>query len=296
MAGAGLEQAGPAELLRAGQKDETYLAWLRGAVGEVGLGLVGPQLWARHGWLVDPLTRAVYLGLTTLAACQTLGEEYCGLVMVEGGSSASPSLPRPSTRLLLLLLHTAGPVLARLALTRARALVEKQPALLPSARARLLGLLSVLQQAAPLLGQLHTVLFYLRGGQYHPAHRLAGISYLTLSSPGHQAAGTVRAFRMLGLVALANLVLGILSSCWEGSVELGLAAGKGEEGVDGPKAGGPECRLCLSEVGSGGLGSALSCGHLFCWNCIQAALAHSPACPLCRQPAQPARVIPCRNL
>ena len=153
MAGAGLEQAGPAELLRAGQKDETYLAWLRGAVGEVGslyrptqcsavvqvgLGLVGPQLWARHGWLVDPLTRAVYLGLTTLAACQvcslctryyptllrqTLGEEYCGLVMVEGGSSASPSLPRPSTRLLLLLLHTAGPVLARLALTRARALV-----------------------------------------------------------------------------------------------------------------------------------------------------------------------------
>ena len=73
--------------------------------------------------------------------------------------------------------------------------LEKQPALLPSARARLLGLLSVLQQAAPLLGQLHTVLFYLRGGQYHPAHRLAGISYLTLSPPGHQAAGTVRAFR-----------------------------------------------------------------------------------------------------
>ena len=75
-----LKPGGPGEILRAAEKDETYLSSLQQRVTSLGLDLVGPQVWLRYGWLAEPLSRLVYLSLTTLSDIQTLGEEYTGPV------------------------------------------------------------------------------------------------------------------------------------------------------------------------------------------------------------------------
>ncbi|ETN78611.1 hypothetical protein NECAME_10240 [Necator americanus] len=55
------------------------------------------------------------------------------------------------------------------------------------------------------------------------------------------------------------------------------------------------CSVCLERRSP----SCTSCGHLFCWNCIQehAMSADSEVrCPHCRSPFEPSQVVPLLNL
>ena len=171
-----INPAGPGEILRAVQKDESYINKMHQSISSLGLEIFGPQTWIKYKSLCEPATRFLYYAVTTLSDYQTLGEEYTGLIQVVHRKN---KLPSKFMRLLMIFLQTFGPHLLKYWFKNLQLTVKRNPLQFDKeAVRRISNLLPVLEQMKEYVDKINVCIFYFHGSFYHLAKRLTGISYV----------------------------------------------------------------------------------------------------------------------
>ncbi|XP_066190284.1 peroxisome biogenesis factor 10 isoform X1 [Sylvia atricapilla] len=227
--------AGPARLVRCGQKDELYRAGLRSGAGTALRGLAGARPWLEWRREVELLSDVAYFVLTTLSGYQTLGEEYVNIIQVDPSKKKVPSVLR---RALFISLHTVVPYCLEKGLMHLEHELqmeaeesrgpENPPALgFPSRtfirswirrqvgefteqqKKRASQVVYVLKQSIPLLHRLHLAVFYIQGTFYHLSKRITGISYLHFGGLQGEDQSIRSSYKFLGIISLFHLLLTI---------------------------------------------------------------------------------------
>ncbi|CAL8460771.1 g302 [Coccomyxa elongata] len=235
------------DIVRAAQKDESYLQHLTDACHDAVRRLLGPRPALKYSREVRLVAELLYAGLTTGAGLQTLGEEYCDIIQVAGPIGVAPSVAR---RTLLVLLEKMAPYLAehlsqaatagtddgfdsfasRPHFARETNQEDASPASpLPggdgswnrvgawaaAARSEAVSIASkwrpawaVLASYAPVAVRLHLALFYFYGVYYHWAKRATGTRYIFVGKLYERRPS----YHLLGVLLFVQL--GISAGSW----------------------------------------------------------------------------------
>lgn len=209
------------------------------------------------------MARILYLLLTTGAGQKTLGEEYCSLLQVDPSAKTLPGL-------LKRIVVSAAPVLQALGVSTSAA--------------------KILSAVA----SLYLSLFYLgKAESYHPVKGVAGLRYIFHPRRPPVSAGNQpyrRMYRAVGVVGLLVGLFGLQKSLREWVEQRRARAELVSDAKLSPAA---MCTLCLLKRSNS---TRLSCGHLFCWECICQWLNHREQCPLCRHPSSHSDLLLLTNL
>uniref|UniRef100_A0A0N4VUM5 RING-type E3 ubiquitin transferase n=1 Tax=Haemonchus placei TaxID=6290 RepID=A0A0N4VUM5_HAEPC len=144
----------------------------------------------------------------------------------------------------------------------------------------------------PQLYRIHLAFFYIFGVYYNISRRVSGIKYLSLNPQSDLKA--LKVYKFLGYLTLTqtalSLILWVVSTL--GAERNSLTSLKNSNDEKEGDISHPwfKCSVCLESKSP----SATSCGHLFCWTCIQehAWTGDGEArCPHCRALFEPSQVM-----
>uniref|UniRef100_A0A7I4YBE5 RING-type E3 ubiquitin transferase n=1 Tax=Haemonchus contortus TaxID=6289 RepID=A0A7I4YBE5_HAECO len=291
------------EMVRAQRRDEEEIDLLQHRISQVIKELLGQRAWIRFFPYLRAVALIAYYSCTTLAGVQTLGEEYVKIFQIQSEVRAAPLL---RARILFIVVHTIAPLISRFALQKAEILLAHPSTSSflgisirnnPTARRSFKSLVEWIRSVGiPQLYRIHLAFFYIFGVYYNISRRVSGIKYLSLNPQSDLKA--LKVYKFLGYLTLTqtalSLILWLVSTLGTERNSLTLKNSGDEKDGDIPH---PwfKCSVCLESKSP----STTSCGHLFCWTCIQEHAWSGDGearCPHCRALFEPSQVVPLLNL
>ncbi|KAG8231390.1 hypothetical protein J437_LFUL011326 [Ladona fulva] len=278
--------AGQAEILRAAQKDESYILQIHDIISQLSF-LGGRKLWLKYATYYVAISRLLYFLSTNARWLQTLGEEYTGIIPVENNSLNLLSFKK---MLLYVILLSGGNVILTNLLKKIERISLSSVILNPAPKKGMNKFFHILKNIIPYLEKINKTIFYFNGSYYSVVNRLTGVKHVLVRS-WLRDQESLYGFKILAVLSLLNLILSFAIdfsnfSNLESDVE--LYTGNGAERASIQK----NCKLCLNPRKST---SVTPCGHLFCWRCIMEWLQLRKDCPFCKSPISISRVVLLQN-
>lgn len=308
-------EADEAYIIRSDQKDLYHLQHLRTLAEPVLRSLLGSRFFDTHGGSANVALLTVYTAITTGLGRRTLGEEYTNIHKWKGNRSLSWQM-----RLLLVFSIPAPHILKYLLSRSRRNYVDRFS---PTVRNILKSTLELLVSDTTwdIARTLNLIAFYL-GSKFHTIkNRIFNIRYIDTSASEQPKID--KPFEILGYMLAIRLAIQVASLAKPylpkvPSVEVPIVAIDGREvnlleknekdeiedndalkdeytcisqnDIADPQR---KCILCLETRKAT---SAMLCGHLYCWYCLDNWLREKNECPLCRQHTALKDVIPVYNI
>ncbi|KAM8707588.1 hypothetical protein ACLKA7_014681 [Drosophila subpalustris] len=286
------------EIVRSVQKDARYTNELAEDLSDI-LRITGPRNWIKYNQLCQLLAQLSYHGFASLNNLQTLGEEYTGIIQVDGNYKHIPSR---LLQLIAIILEFGGDALFLRVLQKLEQHIAQHEQIVPDAKKQLQKIIQRLRQSPSYVKALHKSLFYLDASKYQMSKRTTGINYVLIRH-WLQPEFSLYGYKILGIITFLQVTVSLAIGGWETwkehkrqQLEALKEAGKRflrrESSVKSVSTDVPQCILCLEPRQNNSL---TPCGHLFCWSCILDWLEERDECPLCRESLKKSQVIQLQN-
>ncbi|BFF98576.1 peroxisome biogenesis factor 10 [Drosophila madeirensis] len=287
------------EIVRSVQKDARYTNELAEDFSDV-LRLTGPRNWIKFNQMCKLLAELSYHGFASVNNLQTLGEEYTGIIQVDGNYKQIPSR---LMQLLAIVLEFGGDALFLRLMQKLDLYIASHEEIRPEAKLQLKKLIHRLKQSPGYVKALHKSLFYLNSSKYQLSKRTTGINYVLIRH-WLQPEFSLYGYKILGVITFLQVTVSLAISSWDAwrehkrqQLESLKQTGKRflqratsvKSHTDGDA---PQCILCLEPRTNCSL---TPCGHIFCWSCILEWLEERDECPLCRESLKKSQVIQLQN-
>ena len=174
-----VKNASQAEIIRTTQKDSQFTEQINENIAEIlqQLGQNRQIQYLRFSNVSNLLSEIFYHGYAAINQLQTLGEEYTGVIQINGNSV---SLPHKLIQLIAIILEFGGESLLLHVLSILKRRIESNDDLRPEAKSFLLKTTNLIVKNFQYFHIIHRAFFYMNAGKYKISKRITGINYVSV--------------------------------------------------------------------------------------------------------------------